>query len=386
MNFVSVSRGYQSKIRTLIAATFLAVSPRYLAAQRYELHPTQDQLRRPSDHVIEIGAGRLALPTVLQPFVERMRSLQVAQALGSEDEADQVVFGAIAAVSVDHRGRLLVLDRAMHNLRVSDVGRMRWRTIGQQGSGPLDFRAVMAMAPLSGDSIMVGDGVLGLKVIRTAEPARLLRRIPVATDLTSACVAGTSYVVLRTSGSDGKLLTAYDERGAVKRHFGFAYPSRDPLVRTIMSEGVVGCMADGSVVAALSGLPFIEGYDAMGKKRWTARLSAFDVPYQELRTEKSGLQSIGLTKNIKMFSYVSRIVPVGRSAVLVQVVQHTRTSLRARKDFDHLDTYVVDVKTGNGAYVNSTLPPIGHVSPAEVIGFSNDPFPRALVMRSPRRE
>ncbi len=75
--------------------------------------------------------------------------------LGGDDEENDVIFGRIADITVDSRGRILVLDAGFHRVAVYDPDSMTVRFFGQKGEGPGEFNQPTAIGVDAADRIYV---------------------------------------------------------------------------------------------------------------------------------------------------------------------------------------------------------------------------------------
>lgn len=230
----------------------------------------------------------------------------------------------------------------------------------------------------------MADAVLGVKIfnVESKTKAGIVKIIPIGTDLTGGCGFRDGFAVYKVSRSDTPVIQLFTGEGAAGRSFGTSYRATSSLARAIMSEGTVGCAKSGQVAYALSNLPFIRVVDAAtAKERFAIRIGDFVQGIQPETVDERGRHEIGLADNTTQYSYVSRIVGVGERHFVVQVALNSRQSLRARKDYARLDTYLVDAVSGESIFVSDALPAIAFAEGNRAIGFSNDPFPQAFVLK-----
>ncbi len=361
--------------RTILCFAFAFELP----AQRVRTHPSQAALQIRVDGVVS-RAGRSELRvSPLTRMANRLRTAKLVRKVGTEDGDPEEVIGAINGAVLDDLGRLLVLDRSFHAVRVFQDNRPPM-TIGRRGSGPLDLRNALAIWPLGSGGFAVADGVLGVKQVDAGKSAAVLRRTThPGTDITGACQTPTGFAVYKTPVPGGRLVQVFDSLGNAGVSFGEPYQAESALVLAILSEGVVGCHPSGGFVYALSGQPFLFGHDPTGKRKWTLRIQDFAVGVQEEKVDSKGRRSIGLSADVKEFSLITNIVGYGADHALVQVVYHNQRSLLGRKDFHRLDTYLVDGKNGHAIFVGSDLPRVSQITGEHVVFVANDPFPQVTV-------
>lgn len=373
-------------IQGLIASTLTVGNALYTSshaqAATIAMHPTAENLAVDARTVAKIGAGGRRSKT-LQRFVDRFRELRTVRQVGVEDGAENEVIGAVESAAVDGHGRVLVLDRAFQNVRVFDSERGGVIVIGRKGSGPLDLRAAFSIWPVGRNGFAVADGVLGVKYIiaPTRDSVRLERIVPVRADITAGCGIGQTAAVYRTPSDETPVVAILGEGGSLLRAFGSPYRTDVPLVRSIMSEGVMGCSVNGRIAFALNFLPFVHMYQANGTKLWSFRFTDFRQGFQEERLRSDGRRSIGLAEKTKAYSSIARVTGADDGLFLVQVAHHTVASRRLRSAFARLDTYVIDSSTGEGEYLTSQLPLVTQVIGRTIVTFSNEPFPQVTLMQ-----
>lgn len=366
-----------------LACAFVSVlcSSVPLFAQRVQKHPMPAALQITAEQAVSTrsnGAGTADL----ERLAARIRGARTTRAVGSED--GEVIFGAIVGVAIDDTERLLVLDRSGPMVHVLPVRESAF-TVGRQGSGPLDLRTTLAVWPERNGALVVADGVLGVKYIDARTPsAKLQRIVSPGTGITGACKTPSGLAVYRPRATDGKLVQRFDFLGTPGVAFGEPYRAGSPLATLIMNEGVVGCLPNGNTLHAVAGLPFVHGYDARGRRLWTLRLTDFTVGVQDETTDEKGRHSIGLSEDTREFSLTTNIAAITTDVAVVQSIYHTTRSLRARKAYERLDTYLVDSRTGRAIFVGANLPVISHARGDQLAAYLNDPYPRAMVMQLAR--
>ncbi len=343
------------------------------------LHPTRENIDIPASQVISRGIGFGATDRLARAAT-RISAARLEGKVGTEDGNGADVVGAISAAAEDARGRIIALDRAFQSVRIIDRDPAKSFVIGRRGSGPLEFRAPMSMW-LSGDgTLSVADAVLGVKRIAIGSPktARLVGTTRVSGDITGACATGADVAAYRVSRADAPLVEVQSQDGKIRTSFGQPYKTTTPLARVIMSEGIIGCVRNGTYALAMSSLPFVHGYDGRGARTWVSRIQDFTVGIQE-ETVEGGRHSIGLRSETKAFSTVFSLIPFEESFMILQVAHHTMKSLLDRREFEKLDTYLLDTGNGRGVFVSGSLPRITSSRRTGFLAITNEPFPQVLV-------
>ncbi|MBL8997799.1 MAG: hypothetical protein JNL44_10835 [Gemmatimonadetes bacterium] len=364
------------------------------SAQARVVHPTDEYLssiRATSVISKDIAAAKGSSADAMAARLRRARRID---SIGTLDGPLETVFGTIADVAVAPSGAIYILDIANQLVRGFSPTGVPVIQLGRLGSGPPDLRTPLSIWTEGDSTVVVADGVLGIKYFsakpRSSTPTRVLRlgAPPIA-----ACATGDHVVSVGTSGEPigGSVKVGVEPLGSVTarsgelvRRFGESYPSENAMVRRSMSESVVACTPEGTIVTSLSKLPFVTGYRADGSPSWVARLKDFVVGRHVEEANSRGQRSIGIDDRDPRNSFVRRITPVGGSMVVVQVGLMTPESIRDRSIWSRIDSYVVDVRDGQGAFVSSTLPLLAAMRGERLVAFENDPYPRVVLIQVPR--
>lgn len=365
-----------------------------VSAQSRVVHPTADYLNSIRASTVIAKDDTAASGSAASAMAARLRRARRVDSIGTLDGPLETVFGTVSDVAVAPTGAIYVLDIANQLVRGFSASGAPLIQLGRLGSGPPDLRTPLSIWTEGDSTVVVADGVLGIKYFnakpRSSVPPRVLRlgAPPIA-----ACALGGQIVSVGTSGATVGVvskvgveplgsITARD--GNLVRSFGESYPSDNAMVRRSMSESVVACTPEGVIVTSLSKTPFVTGYGAEGSLLWVSRLKDFIVGRHVEEANSRGQRSIGIDERDPRNSFVRRITPVGGSMVVVQVGLMTPESIRDRSIWSRIDSYVLDVRDGRGAYVGSTLPLLAAMSGERLVGFENDPYPRVVLLRVPR--
>lgn len=372
--------------RWIVRLACLCATAASLAQAQAEIrHPNADNLRDPPNTRVLSRAGSTTTSAELQGLARRLRMLKPEPVKGPE-------YGRIVDVVV-RNGRVAVADQGFYAVTVLDTVAWEPSTFGQQGSGPLDFRTLVAVEFSAPHRLSVFDAALGQKTLAIEDPAtpRLLAVVPPRVPVRSACLRPARPIVLAPSGlMPGAsvagavvepLLMELDSTGAPARRFGESYRSESPLTRRVMSEAVMGCTGGGDVVVGYVSLPYLRVYGADGALRHTIRLRDYTQGWTVERRDANGRASIGLAPETREFSQARRVVEVAAGIVAVQVATlrvERRSIVTAR-----LDTYLVAARGGEGVYVGDHLPYLAAADGIPSVGFRDDPEP-ALLRLVPR--
>lgn len=355
------------------------------------VHPDAASLVSPPGTILLSKRDTLARSAELGRLGSSLRRAARVDSLGSLDGPVDESFGMIMDLTVDSSGAVYVLDMANLQVLVFRQGSRIPVVIGRQGSGPLEFRGPVSLWTEANGEVAVVDAALGAKFFRVQRSgqAQLTRSIRMLGSPMSACGFGGSVFAIEPSVQDGstqrseyRLVRVYSQAtGEVTRSFGETYEADTPLIRTIMSEGAIGCSGDGTIILALSKLPFVVGFSARGERLWTVRLRDFTVGRSIERLNARGQQSIGLDPTDPRNSFIRRITPISGGYAVVQVGFMTSASLRNGTIWERVDSYLLRTSSGEGVYIGDKLPLLGGVHGNRAFGFENDPFPRVIEFR-----
>jgi hypothetical protein len=151
------------------------------------------------------------------------------------------------------------------------------------------------------------------------------------------------------------------------------------LLQLTMAQGLMTCSREtNNVVVALTALPFIYNYTETGELQWVSRLADFkpitiiEGQTDDGRSQISYLSGEGGDK-------MRTLTPIFGPFVLVQVARTTPASAQAEMEYEELLTYIIDVTSGEGAYVGHSLPLIFTADENRLYTGHNHPFPMVRI-------
>jgi hypothetical protein len=324
------------------------------------------------------------VPADLLQVAQRLRDVRLVRRIGIAEGDGPHLFGLIEGVAVSADGSILILDSRFNEVRLFDsAGRFRTK-VGGPGRGPNEFLAPEALGIDGRGRVVVADRGNQLKLFVMAGD-RLTYESRVAAEFVpeDMCVVGDFAYVQGFRRSDKTTIHRYGLRDKTTFSFGPVYESANWLVQSQLSDGSIGCTRD-VLVYAFRLLPIVRGYTRDGTPLWIARIRDFGIMNLVESIEPDGRPS--LTQGGKEFSSVDGLVAGPAGTLVLQVRQHDLQSLRERREFASIDTYVLSPQTGVGAFVGSALPRIGAVVGSRVYAIRNDPFPELLIFEMSIRQ
>lgn len=180
--------------------------------------------------------------------------------IGAAEDDTTVTFGWIADIDTDSKGSVYVVDGLSKTISVFDRSGVLIRRFGREGAGPGEFRAIVALRVIRGDTVKIFDSSLWRvttfdsmgHVISTASPRRLpdLGQIPEA----QFSADGTLFYLDYGEFDQGVILTLDNDPAGVVR-----------APTTIESW-------DGKTWRKLLSVPGVEVFAVKGEGLW-------DVPF-----------------------------------------------------------------------------------------------------------
>ena len=348
-------------------------------AQSTIRHPTAENIPRGSEVTHSIPMDQDLQGTgPLYDFAHILKGAREVLTVGVAEGADNEMFGNIADIAPGESGGFFVLDASEGVVYEYDGNGKFVEGFGQLGEGPGEFRSPVALAmDYRSKRIVVSDrnrkvSFFSYETRRTSFD-RMLTLKAAALDL---CIReSVLYTHGTLGGVDGTIHVA-NLIGEYVDSFGTKYVSVNPMVAEDLSRGFVTCNRE-SVVFGYLYLPVVRGYTPGGELLWTSVLDEF----QPLRiTEDVGAQTI-LYSGRHGTSDVLRGVTMVEELpfVIVQARRRTPESIDEGREYAQMFTYVLDSRTGEGAFVGTSLPPVYAVKNGFIYTAVKSPFPQIRV-------
>ena len=278
------------------------------------------------------------------------------------------------------RVRFLVLDSRHNELRVFGPTGTFIGAWGRPGTGDGSFRSPTALVVGPRGEVIVADRGNNLKLFQWFSSSYVFRssiHVPfVPEDL---CLFEDALYV-RGWTSQNLTINQYTKDGAHVRSFGTGYQDDQRLVREQLSDGLIACSDDESVIVAIfEHLPFIYAYSSDGEQLWVSKIDDFRSMTITDTTTPNGKKVVTFDSRAE-FDYASSLLPgPGGSFVL----QTTRMRVAGRVEEKEISTvvhtYLIEARTGIGAYVSDELPLLREIHLRQVIAVEQEPFPRVVI-------
>lgn len=333
-------------------------------------HPTPENMDRPAARPLSQDRdGSAALRAVAQRLAAPPPRLAT---IGDEGDGPDAILGQVRAVAELPSGDVAVLDERVAEVKRFSANGQFQGLIARAGQGPGELRAPFALFLTPDDSALVVLDRVGRAATFSADDGRLIDDVAIEPNFSGACPLGDTWFLSGWSYAAARPIVGVDQGGEVAAAIGTGYASEEPYVQENLSGGPIACLpADGVVVATDTYLPFVTALRPDGEEVWSRRIESFAL--RNITSSYNG------TQPSVSFEYVGdivyNVVEVGGGYVAVQIARGTPTSVRERRPFRDLHTYVIEGATGDGVYAGTDIPHLLHVSESRIYFLKEDPYP-----------
>ncbi len=264
--------------------------------------------------------------------------------------------GRLARVVIGRRGLIHLLDDRLGNVQVFNEDGRLVETLGRLGSGPGEFSTPLTLATDNGGRLYVGSLDGSVQVFApTGGRHGFERTIKLDVAPRAMCFLGDTVFVNGPKLDSEHVLRGYDPSGRRLVTFGDIYSSPNRLVNHEMRAGSVVCdRHSGLVVFASEGaLGEVRAYTARGEAVWRLRFHGH-------RPTRIVDWRDGYSVQIPAdgFHRLLSMSVIGERRLLVQVAFLTRSDVSQQRLFRHIDSFVIDVSTGELLHQYHDLPPV----------------------------
>lgn len=343
-------------------------------------HPTRENL--PADaQMAEVVRMEGSPSSTLHLAASRLSGAREVLSVGALEGDRYGVFGAVGDLYSDAQGQFTVLDSRFNEVRLYDARGRIIEAFGRPGRGPLEFVAPERLDSDRAGRFVVADRNAEIKVFER-DSGEFRHRTTIHLEFTPEdfCMLDGRIFVQGVGQRRAGTIHVYSMGGEHVRSFGEPYRSENPLVRSQLSDGRIGCSEDAqTVVTMFEHLPVLYGYGPDGNLRWMSRLGDFRSISIEEGSEPDGQPYVLMGASGDAYDQVELIEAIPGGYVVVQVAHHTPESVKDRRDYAQLRTYLLSARDGSGAYVGDQLPRIHRVSAGRIFAAVDDPFPQVKI-------
>lgn len=350
------------------------------------IHPTRENLPERGSLAAYVGMQQDGAPgdAGLHRLAARLRQARPLWSLGALEGDPSAVFGNVEDIVVGEDGRLFVLDSRYNNIRIHDPAGRLLAVFGRPGRGPEEFMAPEALKRDTRGRLVVVDRHNRIKILEPQGATfRAGGNISVPFVPEDFCLLDDRIFVQGVRRAGG-VIHAFTPAGDSLLSFGAAYRTGNWLVRNQLSDGPIACSEEsGTVVMMFKYLPVVYGYAPDGRVKWVTQLADFH-PIRILEdVDGRGNPEVGFTPRPDGHDMAESLLAVPGGMVLVQATHHTPESIKARRDYAEIRSYLLSASTGRGVYVGSHLPRIHALAEGRAYAAVNDPFPQVRAYQLP---
>ncbi len=338
-------------------------------------HPSGRYIVPSTGSPVRLALGRRSAPA--PAWLPRERDVR-GVSIGVLDGPIEYTFGRIEDVLMDSEDRIYVLDSHFKNVRIFSAAGKILGSFGGNGQGPGEFRRPMTLA-LDDGRVFVGDLGYRLATFRMKSPGAVTpdETIQVRTSPHDVCVEDSLIVVHGSSPGQNTFVSVMDLHGELRAAFGEQYRSTNQLINYQMSAGQLACFLSANlIVFAPANLPIIRGYSIAGKELWTVEISDFRTSTTETR-EDGGYE---VKVPAEGFHRLHSIVPLSDDRILVQYAFVTAKSEERGREFEFLQTLIIDARSGKAQSLGRGLAAVAAANDRYLVTKWSMPYPHIRVV------
>ena len=306
--------------------------------ERYHPDPALLPSREVFDRVFYLNHVKSS--TSVDTVVLRLRAMRPRWQVGSMTGAKEEMFGEVADVARDSRGRILVLDRENAEVRVFDATGIYLFSLGGRGEGPAEWIRPEWIALDRDDTLFVAARRRKIDVFMPKEMHymyyKTISLLPIAPS-GGLCV-GDSVIFIsgHTTRKHVPFIYKLNKKGIVIDSLGhIAYKSDNRLVWNYITKNYMVCNFDREVVAiAFRYMPIVQVYHMeSGRLLWQAWIDRMNI--EGFIEEKDGaiyfpneisndifvlLRHVNAYEDVFILQYIHVIDRVSRKVKMVNIV------------------------------------------------------------------
>lgn len=355
------------------------------------LHPIPDSLSVPPGSAVVVtrdpdsaGSAHLAA------FASRLESRSVLWTVGALEGPEEELFGDVHQVEWLGPETIAILDRQAGLVRTARRGSSAG-VIGGPGQGPGEYEFPVSVLSVDGSEVVVVEGSGGLQWFRMTDGGfEFSGRQRVEGFPQAACLLGVARIVVHIPSYGPSIqlsgvLREVDQTGNVGPPFALPYRHRQRLVVDRMNRGLIVCAEEETVVLAPGGLNGVYAYQAgSGDLLWHSTFEGIRIPPVRERTLPDGRTSVGINvRREPHFHFLRELAGGNGVPLVVQFGRRRGQDVVNGIDRYEIETYLLDVGTGEGVYLGESLPRVLSLDRGRVVLLYEDPYPRIEVAALP---
>ncbi len=361
-------------------------------------HPILDSLSIVPESAIhvrrQVGA---AAPSILSDLAQRIDARVTEARIGALEGPSEYLFGELVDGGFLPGGRIALLDRQAMFLRVYDSIGAHLFSLGGPGEGPGEFDFPVAALMLDSADLWVVEGARGIQRFHQAGGGFEFKdRIQLNSfSVRDACVIGEHVIVHipshvtrpdQVDATDAPVLFRYGPNG--QDRFGFAVPYRySPwLAAERMKRGQIACGAHDRVFLAFEYQNRLDSYRTSdGDLLWHATFDGIHIPRLREQVGPEGKIAVGVDVRggEPTLHFLLGLAGGQGNPLIIQFGRRTRDQILSQVDSFDVETFLIDVETGEGLYLGEGLPRVLALEGDHLLLLRTDPFPEVEVARMP---
>ncbi len=321
----------------------------------------------------------LQLPTRSEGAIVRIG--EVLAEIGSEAETGPYMFSTIEWPTLGGDGTVYIADFAAGQIRAFDLKGRHLGTFGRRGRGPGEFVSPLILWHDGDSTLFASQLELGVAEL-TARGGRMSHRRTFGTGerYGSMCALG-GRLFAGVGGGRGAIAELDADRREVRRFGDPFHRSDTAAVHALANQGGPSLLCDAAndaLYASRSDLGVIRRYGPDGSLRWETEVPSFQHAI-------FGAQGSGAFVAWSV-DYISTILTLGRSRLLVQVARRDFASTRGRSrapgamiapEVVRVISYEVDAATGRVLSRSTSSGELMRLSDTLVAERVSEPYPLA---------
>lgn len=342
-----------------------------------QLHPTEANRPVAEELSVELTRADTVADGALGELARSLRSATRVLAMGVLEGAEGETFGLVEDIVPMPDGDMAVLDSRFNEVRSYTEHGAALDRFGREGGGPNEFRVPESMESMGGRLAVLDRGAVVKLFQRSGDSWEYVDQIQLGVAPEDFCAFDDRLFVQGVRMADATVVHSFAPTGKHLASFGPAYKTDDTLVRNQLSDGLIACSDEASVLAmAPKYFPYVYGLTSEdGQVDWRASIAEFN-PLKITSGFREGKPFV-FFEQPSTFNRIVSLVGTG-SHILVQVGRYLRNPGGA-PDLESIQSYLLSADSGDGVYVGENLPIIYAIADRRAYGAVNAPFPQVQV-------
>lgn len=259
------------------------------------------------------------LPSDSAPLSKASASLTPVNRIGAFRLPSDQVFGRIRDAALTGSGIAILAENTLY---VFGDDSSLLASAGGFGDGPTEFQHATSLATSPNGLIYVADRTGKIVTFQYVQGSLVWKElIQVRQTIEDFCYMREHFYIQSPSLDTDFTIHEYDREGKPTMSFGIKVDSSWTIVRNIFSTGILECVGGPNpmVIEFLDKVGELRTYNINGIPQWATPLQDFTPVKTELVGVQGGREGIRYIDRDEGFDVGASLVPLGDTAVLVQV-------------------------------------------------------------------